>query len=161
MQIVPIAEIPRGEDIPIDPDKAMEIFAFCTKLEKMCRQLDGVGLAAVQVGRAMNVFVARETNKDPFRYYVNCHYEGVGQKNPSIEGCLSILDQEQKIRHFLVQRYCTIKLSGYTLEIGDDPSVQYFKFNKEITGFLAVVLQHEIDHAAEILISDHGQELFF
>jgi peptide deformylase len=154
-KIVPVAEIPKGQDVPLD--NLLEVFRVCTQLERICYDHDGVGLSAVQVGIPWNMFVKLNSIKPFYECYINCRYEGIGDKELSIEGCLSLQDANSALRRFEVMRYEKIRMIGKELIVNEKPDI--IEYNKELGGLSAIVCQHEIDHAHQILISDIGLEI--
>jgi peptide deformylase len=156
IKIVPATEIPKGEFVPLD--NPIEVFKLITQMEKICVENQGIGLSAVQVGIPWNLFIIRLGNK--FEYYPNCDYEGHGEKIKSIEGCLSLRDRHNNFRRFEVDRFEKITVRGQQLLVTmETPSIKYKLIDKELNGDLAIVYQHEIDHAKQILISDIGKEI--
>ena len=109
----------------------------------------GVGLSAVQIGKPVQLFVTYnpETKKD--LVFVNPKIiwkskektDGIPNKKFKYEGCLSIP------RIFgLVKRHQAIKVCWLALNAK--------KHTKKFSGFLATVIQHEIDHLNGILFTD-------
>lgn len=116
----------------------------------------GVALAAIQVDKLLRLVVVRNDfdNKDDqsFQVFVNpeiTKYEG--EQIEDLEGCLSVPDIYGK-----VLRYEKIRLKALTLE-GKQIRIS-------LDGFIARILQHEIDHTNGIVFIDHikdSQEAFF
>lgn len=158
LQILPAIKLPKGEDAPLD--NLIGLYKLCNKMQTLCAKSNGVGLSAVQVGVPWNIFIARDSNNN-YDYYLNCKYEGVGEKIKSIEGCLSILDEDGKFRQFELERFAEIKLSGNKLIFGNvNPYINLTVIkDQSVKGFNCIVLQHEIDHASGILVSDRGKEI--
>jgi peptide deformylase len=107
----------------------------------------GVALAAVQIDTLLRVVVVRnnfdDKNDRTFMTLINpeiTRYEGTIDED--YEGCLSILDTYGK-----VPRYTKVKVKA--LDIDGRP----IRISAE--GFLARVLQHEIDHTNGIVFIDH------
>lgn len=107
----------------------------------------GVALAAVQIDSLNRVVVIRNdyNNKDDktFTVLINpviTKYEGIIEKD--FEGCLSIKDIYGKVPRYSKVRVKAIDING-----------NEFKIRAE--GFLARVLQHEIDHLNGKLFIDH------
>lgn len=107
----------------------------------------GVALAAVQVNKLLRIVVVRNNYDDKtdhrFTVFINpeiTKYEG-GQVE-DYEGCLSIRDIYGK-----VPRYERVKVKAL------DADGQPFRVTAE--GFLARILQHEIDHTNGIVFIDH------
>lgn len=151
-KLVSPGDIPAGGLVPCGD--LIEVYKVCTRLEQTCRRLRGVGLSATQVGIPWNLFVAIDGDRAEF--VLDAAYEGVGEVKKSVEGCLSLLDPWGKLRYFEVSRYGEIRCRGRRLVPGGGLSLE--EFDETLTGLRAVVYQHEIDHASQILIS-RGREV--
>lgn len=114
----------------------------------------GVGMSAVQVGAPVQVVVVmtRPTPNRPGLDRFEKNYFNVeivktyGEKTPMWEGCCSVLGNDKKPVYARVPRFKKIKvkyLDGEGQECEED-----------VEGFLAHVLQHEIDHARGVLFTD-------
>ena len=114
----------------------------------------GVGMSAVQVGEllAIAVVMIRPTPTRPNLKHFNKIYFNAeiikteGDKAPMWEGCCSILGQDDKPVYAEVPRYKKIRIK-YLDENG-------ISCEEYVDGFLAHVLQHEIDHQNGILFTD-------
>jgi peptide deformylase len=105
----------------------------------------GVGLAAPQVGKSLQLFIAKPTPKSKILVFINPKIirrekktdSGTSPKNPKehkkLEGCLSLKDIWGE-----VERFDSIRAS-YLDETGK-------KHQRKFNGFLATIFQHEIDH---------------
>lgn len=157
LSIVPVEQIPKGEDVPLDD--LLNIFKHGVYMQSLCVNLDGIGLSAVQVGIPWNFFVVNDPVEGGF--YLNCFYEGIGEKEKeSIEGCLSLRDKHGVLRRFCLKRFERIKLKGKKLVVQRvDPQFVLEDIDREVDGLFSVVFQHEIDHANGTLISDIGNEV--
>lgn len=105
----------------------------------------GVGISAPQVGVGIHMIIVQRTDKigEPFEIYYNPKIEEYGDSiNSGIEGCLSVPGFSAK-----VDRSHNIQLS-YLDSTGE-------KKNEEISGFAAVIFQHEIDHLNGVIYFDH------
>jgi len=107
----------------------------------------GVALAAVQVNSLQRVVIVRGSFKDKtlkdFDVFINpeiVKYEG--KVMVDFEGCLSI-----KQVYGRVPRYSKVRIAA------QDINGRLIKF--KVTGFLARVFQHEIDHTKGTLFVDH------
>lgn len=159
-KIVPLTSIPLGQEVKID-DLNFLLQTF-SELEKVCKEENGLGLSAVQIGIPLNLFVVKfdyNSKLGPFGkfgYFLNCRYEPIDESLvKSVEGCLSIRDSDGKLKFFELDRYKTIRLTGKRFFVKktiftDDLDV-VLDYNTE-----GVVFQHEIDHQDGILISDRG-----
>lgn len=108
---------------------------------------EGVGLAAPQVGKSLQIFIVRQTPKSPLLTFINPKIEKffdsptaptsqtpAKKKNGvQLEGCLSLKDIWG-----VVKRHHGVELS-YQDETGK-------KHNRKFDGFLATIIQHEYDH---------------
>ncbi len=106
----------------------------------------GVGLAAPQIGKSLQIFIAKPTLKSKITVYVNPKILNFAplpktkkkEKHKKLEGCLSLKDiWGQVIRHPEV-----------TLEYQDEKGIKHTKVFK---GFMATIVQHEVDHLEGIL----------
>ena len=146
-----------AQDTPLD--NLMTLFRLCTKMEKVCDENQGIGLAAVQVGVPWKLFIVKRNRR--YEYYVNCDYSGIGDKTKSVEGCLSLTNADGSMRRFEVDRFLKIKLTGKELVVSGAPSLLLHDVDRSEDDMYAVVFQHEIDHCKDTLISNVGRELEF
>lgn len=107
---------------------------------------DGVGIAGPQVGISRRIVSVQRFDKagEPFETYPNikiiCHR---GEKKIGPEGCLSIPGRRGD-----VARYQDIDIK-YTSPVTLHDTTEH------ITGFTAVIFQHECDHLDGILYTDY------
>ncbi len=124
---------------------------------------EGVGLAAPQVGESLQIFIVKQEPEAPFMTFINPVIKKIFEKSAEkateirqskktanakkkakiekgvqLEGCLSLKDVWG-----VVKRPYSIELS-YQDETGE-------KHNKKFDGFLATIIQHEVDHLNGIL----------
>ena len=107
----------------------------------------GVALAAVQVDKLFRVIVIRNNFEDKtdlkFRVFINPEITKFeGEIVEDYEGCLSIPDI-----YGMVKRYSKIRIKALDLE-GNNIKVS-------LEGFIARIMQHEIDHTNGKLFIDH------
>lgn len=107
----------------------------------------GVALAAVQVGENLRIIIIRNNFDDKddreFQVYINPEItKAYGEIAEDFEGCLSIKNIYGK-----VPRYSKVKVKAI------NPEGKEIRIKAE--GFLARVLQHEIDHTKGIVFIDH------
>ncbi len=107
----------------------------------------GVALAAVQVDRLLRVIVVRnnfdDKNDHTFTIFINpviTKYEGAIEED--FEGCLSVPDIYGKVPRYSKLRVRALDINGR-------------EFRVNVEGFLARVLQHEIDHTNGVVFIDH------
>jgi peptide deformylase len=105
----------------------------------------GVGLAATQIGEAVQVFVidvAEENQPSDLRVFINPE---IVERQDSIvwsEGCLSFPGVTEEI-----ERAARVKVRA------QDRDGKAFELEAE--GLLAVAIQHEYDHLQGVLMIDH------
>lgn len=109
----------------------------------------GVGLAAPQVNQSIRMFVMGSAiPKVPLTVVINpkIEYIDADGKKQSTEGCLSIPGKQ-----VTVKRFKKIHISYY------DRTGKYI--SKELTGFGAIIAQHEYDHLNGVLIVDLVEQM--
>ena len=121
----------------------------------LARDPEGVGLAAPQVEKSLQLFLIKQTPRSPTLVFINPkiekyidaqpheikqNKESNKDKGARLEGCLSI-DNIWGI----VKRYPSVVLS-YQDEKGQ-------AHKRKFTGFIATIIQHEVDHLNGILFT--------
>lgn len=106
-----------------------------------------VGLAAIQVNQLYRIFIVRNdfenTEDQHFTVFINPEIvKKIGPIEEDFEGCLSVPDVYGK-----VPRYQSVKVKA--LDEDGNP------FRVTAHGFLARILQHEVDHTHGIVFIDH------
>lgn len=158
MAILPIVCIPdpilRETSTPVEKFDA-DLKQLVSDMFETMYDAPGIGLAAVQVGVPKRVLVidlqdpaeeGGEPVKDP-RVFINPEVlEESDTLVPYKEGCLSIPDQ-----------YADVLRPDRIRARWQDVEGQWQE--DEITGLLAVCLQHEIDHLNGVLFIDHLSRL--
>ena len=142
--------------VPFDEEGQRDIMKV---VDSFLERDDAAGLAAPQIGISKKIIVFRtrgfsadtqiQRHGDEYEVLVNpkiTQYRG--DKELQKEGCLSCPDISVD-----VVRATSIKVKGYDRE-GK-------KINKRYNGFLARVVQHEIDHLDGKLIVDRGRTIYF
>ena len=109
---------------------------------------EGVGLAAPQVGEAVRVIVvdANEEGSEPFALVNPTIIELGGELDRAEEGCLSIPGLRE-----VVERPSAVVIEGLDRE--GNP------VRMDVEGFVARILQHEVDHLDGILFLDRVSPL--
>ena len=142
--------------VPFDEDGKRDIDIL---IDAFVARDDAAGLAAPQIGISKSVVVFKNGNFDdraPMRkgdgqydVLVNPRITQIrGDMEKAQEGCLSCPDISVD-----VVRASSIKVKAYD-EKGE-------KVNRRYTGFLARVVQHELDHLDGKLIIDRGTAIYF
>lgn len=132
---------------PVERYNTPELHALITDLDDTMKALNGAGLAAPQIGVALQValfgveYNPRYPDAEPVPYTVliNPVLTPLGEETEEgWEGCLSVPGMRG-----LVPRYQRLRYRGYD---------QYGKpIDRSVSGFHARVVQHECDHLAGIL----------
>lgn len=121
----------------VDPHSS-EIKALMSQMVETMRKEKGVGLAAPQIGKSVRLAVAEADNK--IYYLINPEITAFSQvKIVFEEGCLSLPGE-----FYPIIRSETINVK-FQNEKGLPKKIQ-------AKGFLAIVIQHEVDHLDGILI---------
>ncbi len=112
-------------------------------LETMYSTDDGVGLASIQVGRKESVVVIdiSEERSEPLVLINPKIVQGDGSAIGQ-EGCLSVPGYYADVARFTKVKVTALDREGQAIEISDD-------------GFLAIAMQHEIDHLKGTLFIDY------
>ena len=115
---------------------------------------EGVGLAAPQIGKSLQLFILKPTPRSPLSVFINPQIEKFidppapekpvkskkkkSENGVQLEGCLSLFNIWG-----VVDRHAEVVLSYQ-----DEKGVQH---KKTFDGFTAVIIQHEYDHLQGIL----------
>lgn len=107
----------------------------------------GVALAAVQIDRPYRIVIVRNSfdNKEDKSFSVFINPEIVkleGELEEDYEGCLSVTDVYGKVPRYNKARLRALDENGNPIRV-------------KVSGFLARVFQHEIDHTNGIVFVDH------
>jgi peptide deformylase len=123
------------------PDIDANIASLAAEMFQSMEQARGLGLAAVQVGRLVRLFVTSVPRDKP-RVFINPDIlETSIEQVPYEEGCLSIPGLNAD-----VERPATIRVQAWN-EKGRP-------FTMTVDGLLARVIQHELDHLNGVLFID-------
>lgn len=132
-------------------ERSSEITEFDDKLERLIQDMaetmyaaPGVGLAAVQVGVLKRMFLLdAKSNEEGSNLEVFINPEVITSSGDTVyeEGCLSLPDFSEEIKR---KESVFVKYQSKTGET----------FQEEISGFRAIIFQHELDHLDGILATD-------
>ena len=126
--------------------KTPEVSVFISDMFETMHKANGVGLAAVQIGIPLRIFVIEaHLEKEDFHFreiFINPHMiREFGDLVKHPEGCLSIPQITA-----LVERYSTIEIEWWN---------EKWEYQKQvIDGFAARMIQHEYDHLSGNLYID-------
>ena len=110
----------------------------------------GVGLAAPQIGKSLSIFITKPTEKSKIQVFINPKIIEFGDKKPAtkgkkqikkplkLEGCLSLPSIWGEVK-----RSTEVKISYF------DEKEE--KKTEKFDGFMATIVQHEIDHLYGVL----------
>lgn len=142
MQIVKLEDIPI-QDFFTPKEDLVHLYSVAQKMEMICKEKNGMGLAAAQVGLPWNLFVYWSnypSQKQKFDCLIDCNYQPISDKKSiSIEGCLSLEGR------YKVDRFEKIRVVGKKLD-QKNGSLILTEFDCVFSDVISVVLQHEIDH---------------
>ncbi|MBI2404734.1 peptide deformylase [Candidatus Gottesmanbacteria bacterium] len=112
----------------------------------------GVGLAAPQIGESYRIFVTRPKETAMIRVFINPRIvsatgetDGVPERTNKLEGCLSIPNIWGRVK----------RNQSLILHYQDEKGTTH---EEAFTGFLATIIQHEIDHVDGILFTQRVLE---
>ncbi len=162
--MLPIVQTPnevlsrKAQPVPKIDASIKEFITQMTETLLHAKDPEGIGLAAPQVGKSLQIFIIRPSSNHQVAVFINPimkipEEERImdrkqtrkKKKGVKLEGCLSLRDIWG-----VVHRYPKIVLS-YQDETGAH-------FKKTFTGFLATIIQHEYDHLQGILFPKHVLE---
>ena len=112
---------------------------------------DGVGIAGPQVGISRRIVAVQRFDKEdePFEVYANVRIDSLyGPMAYGQEGCLSVPGMRGTVPRW------TSAIISYT-----DPAT-LLTVHDTVSGFTAVIFQHETDHLDGILYTDKADSLF-
>lgn len=128
-----------------------EYAVLAEKLVKTLESTDGgVGLAAPQVGINRRVVAVQRVDKEgePIEVYPNIVIEEMrGEMLAGSEGCLSVPDRRGDVLRY---RDITIRYTDIRSDRMDQPR----EIREDVSGFVAVIFQHEVDHLDGVIYID-------
>ena len=141
------------EDLTKAELKSKDLRTLMAKMLATVRapQHDGVGIAAPQVGISKRIICLQRFDKDggPFECYLNPHIDSLfGEIGKGPEGCLSIPPMRG-----LVPRYTNVIVSYIQPETMEPK-------RDTVTGYTAVIFQHECDHLDGRLYIDRADTVY-
>ncbi len=141
----------RAEEVTIFDD---ELRSFCERMFVCMENAKGIGLAAPQVGVSKRIFVTdyvadpeqREAGHTDRRIWINPRIESPTGHTVYEEGCLSFPGMYAKVER--PSRLDFIFQNEWGVE-------QRISLDAESGDFLAIVVQHELDHLEGKVFVDH------
>jgi peptide deformylase len=126
--------------------------AILNLVEQMEESLDkatdpiGVGLAAPQVGKSLDLFITKPTAKSKMFVFINpkitaklpLKEEKDNKKTFKLEGCLSLVNIWGEVQ----------RAPEITVEYLDETGKEH---KRQFQGFMATIIQHEVDHLNGVL----------
>lgn len=107
----------------------------------------GVGLAAPQIGKSLQIFITKPTSESPISVFINPKIKLIDEqpvkkikkiKTKKLEGCLSLPEIWGEVK-----RNPAVQVSF----LDEDGK----KRTKKFKGFMATIIQHEVDHLNGVL----------
>lgn len=135
------------EEVTID-DITEEHLDLTKRMLKFLSDVNGMGLAAPQVGIEKRFFVYWDETLKPHAIYNPKFYPAEKKKETWVEKCLTYGDQG-----FRVDRYKYISAVWWEY---DPEKKELYKVTKRLRGLNAHVFQHETDHLNSKTISTEG-----
>ncbi len=139
----------------------IKLFKVFSEMEIICDDNNGIGLSAVQIGVPWKAFIIKGDGtssipKGKYWHFVDCEYSPVGfDLVKSLEGCLSLKDEEGKLLRYEVVRFAIVSVHGKRLVNRKEAGLTLVPFESTISAYeQGIVYQHEIDHHRGMLISD-------
>ena len=143
----------RTDEDPILRKKSREVDTFDDNLNQLIDDMyetmydaEGVGLAAVQIGKLKRMLVIDDYEGSKL-VMINPRRIKESGDVEALEGCLSVPERVGKVK-----RFETVKVEYQTAD-GEETAI-------EAEGFLARIIQHEMDHLDGILYTDLAEEMF-
>lgn len=161
-QVMRVLSVDNTEDAEVLRDtstnlnrKQLQSEIYKTLIDKMIATVtdpsqDGVGIAAPQVGISRRIVAVQRLDKEgePFEVYPNIKItEMRGEMQPGPEGCLSVPGLRGN-----VLRSRDIDIQYTTKSLKDTIET--------VTGFTAVIFQHECDHLDGVIYTDRAIRIF-
>ncbi len=140
----------RAADLPV-PFNAAAKKDIQTLVEAFLKRNDALGLAAPQIGISKRIIAFKVkdfdkkgvSGKDDYEVLINARITQLrGDAEVMSEGCLSCPDISVEVTRATEIKVKAVDINGN-------------KVNKRYTGFLARIVQHEIDHLDGRLVVDH------
>ena len=140
----------KAADLPV-PFNAAAKKDIQTLVEAFLKRNDALGLAAPQIGISKRIIAFKVkdfdkkglSGKDDYEVLINARITQLrGDAEVMSEGCLSCPDISVEVTRATEIKVKAVDISGN-------------KVNKRYTGFLARIVQHEIDHLDGRLVIDH------
>jgi len=140
----------KAADLPV-PFNAAAKKDIQTLVEAFLKRNDALGLAAPQIGISKRIIAFKVkdfdkkglSGKDDYEVLINARITQLrGDAEVMSEGCLSCPDISVEVTRATEIKVKAIDINGN-------------KVNKRYTGFLARIVQHEIDHLDGRLVIDH------
>lgn len=135
-----------SEEVTDEEIQSPEFKTYLKKLFDIMLEKDGIGIASPQVGVAKRIVIVSNNGKN-HQFLINPEITWENkEKTPLLEGCLSVPSI-----FGMVTRPKTVHIKARN-ENGEKIKIQ-------ASGYLAKVIQHEIDHLNGILFIDRAEQL--
>lgn len=153
--------------------KAKEVKTFDRKLQKILKGMEetllatydpvGVGLAAPQVGLPLRIFLMKPDEKTKVTYYINPKIESASEieEIPSFTNSEKVESKKpESSKDKLLEGCLSLPNIWGNVARKTEVTMTWFDENgkrktEKLTGFPAIIVQHEIDHLDGILFTTH------
>ena len=144
----------KAREIPPDQIQSLPVQQLIDAMIETMEDYEGIGLAAPQVFQSLRLIVLGRTGADsespdaiPLKIFINPEWLDLSEEQEDDwEGCLSIPD----IRG-VVPRSASVGMRAFDR--------QGRRFELQVSGLFARVLQHEVDHLDGILFLDRMEDM--
>lgn len=135
--------------ISVNSENPKSILTLAENLVNKAIELEGVGLAAPQVGIFRKIHVWKDVDHE-WNISINpVYYPDSKAKIETLEGCLSYVEGDR----YLMKRYKRIIAVYFTISSEEN---KFVRINKKLTGDNAIAFQHETDHINGETIATKG-----
>jgi len=138
-------------------DSSNKIKKFVVKLARVMAKHNGIGIAAPQVGKNIQICLVIDSDGHELIVMINPRITKVSEEtNIAVEGCLSCPGKEVEI-----ERHNWIDIQYESFDRFDPPDkhgIGFFVVDTRLSGLTARITQHEIDHLNGKLIVDYERE---
>lgn len=139
-----------ADEVLVFDERLRRTIAVMEKVLVSCKDPEGVGLAAPQVGLSLRMFLMKPTQKSKTKVFINpvIIATSPSTKTPEadmLEGCLSVKNVWAHIDRPL----------SVTIRFQDEFGHEH---TQSFTDFEALIVQHEIDHLNGILFTQRALE---
>jgi len=135
--------------VPTVDRKIQGIVKEMTRVLESCKDPEGVGLAATQVGLSLRLFITKPYPQSKVRAYINPRIlkaaETTTRRKNALEGCLSVTNTWSNIER---PKWVLLEYQDLAGQIKTE----------KFMGWEAQIIQHEMDHLQGVLFTHRAME---